>query len=72
MTQEGNYAVFSLSASAPGRPESIPLADRDAGKLQLAQQAGNADFVSFVQALYDNADIIINDDAVSGTTDLFQ
>jgi peptidyl-prolyl cis-trans isomerase D len=68
----GGYTVFSLDAVLPGRPESIPLADRDAGKLQLAQQAGGADFVSFVQALYDNADIIINDDAVSGTTDLFQ
>jgi peptidyl-prolyl cis-trans isomerase D len=68
----GGYTVFSLDAVLPGRPESIPLADRDAGKLQLAQQAGNADFVSFVQALYDNADIIINGDAVAGTTDLFQ
>ena len=68
----GGYTVFSLDAVLPGRPESIPLADRDAGKLQLAQQAGGADFVSFVQALYDNAEVIINDDAVAGSTDLFQ
>ncbi len=66
----GGYTVFSLDAVLPGRPESIPLADRDAGKLQLAQQAGSADFVSFVQALYDNADIIINNDALAGA-DLF-
>ena len=36
----GGITVFSLEAVLPGRPESIPLADRDAGKLELAQQAG--------------------------------
>jgi hypothetical protein len=67
----GGYTVFSLDAVLPGRPESIPLAERDSGKRQLAQQAGGADYISFVQALYDNADIIINQDALAAT-DLLQ
>ncbi|MDH3546416.1 MAG: SurA N-terminal domain-containing protein [Gammaproteobacteria bacterium] len=68
---DGGYTVFSLEAVLPGRPESIPLEDRDAGKLQLAQQAGAADYTAFVQALYDKADIVINQDIVAGS-DLFQ
>jgi peptidyl-prolyl cis-trans isomerase D len=67
----GGYTVYSLDAILPGRPESIPLAERDSGKLQLAQQAGGADFVAFVQALYERADIVINQDALAAT-DLLQ
>lgn len=67
----GGYTVFSLDAVMPGRPESIPLAQRDSGKLQLAQQAGGADYETFVQALYDNADIVINKDVLAATS-LFQ
>ena len=67
----GGYTVYSLDAVLPGRPESIPLAERDSGKLQLAQQAGGADFVAFVQALYERADIVINQDALAAT-DLLQ
>ncbi len=55
----------------PGRPESIPLAERDAGKLQLAQQGGVSDYLAFVQALYDNADIVISEDALAAQ-DLLQ
>jgi peptidyl-prolyl cis-trans isomerase D len=67
----GGYTVFSLDAVLPGRPESIPLADRDAGKLQLAQQAGGADYTAFVQALYDDAEIVINQDLLAAS-DLLQ
>ena len=67
----GGYTVFSLEAVLPGRPESIPVADRDAGKLQLAQQAGGADYTAFVQALYQQADVVINQDIVAGS-DLLQ
>ncbi len=61
----GGVTVFSLEAVLPGRPESIPLADRDAGKLQLAQQAGASDYYAFVAALYDKADIVISQDALA-------
>ena len=64
VTQEGNYAVFSLSASAPGRPEAIPLADRDARKQELATQSGSADLVAFVGELRQRADIVKNDDVL--------
>ncbi len=67
----GGYTVFSLDAVLPGRPESIPLAERDARKLQLAQESGIGDYRAFVQALYDDADIAINDDILAAQ-DLLQ
>ena len=67
----GGYTVFSLDAVLAGRPESIPLADRDAGKLELAQQAGISDYLAFVQALYDKADVSISQDALAAE-DRFQ
>lgn len=67
----GGFTVYSLDAVIPGRPEAIPLADRDAGKLQLADQSGIGDFVAFVQALRAEADVEINQDALAAQ-DLFQ
>lgn len=68
---EGDFTVYSLDAVIPGRPEAIPQADRDAGKMQLADQSGIGDFVAFVQALRENAEISINDDALAAQ-DLLQ
>ena len=68
---EGGYTVYSLEAVLPGRPDSIPLAERDARKLRLAQQSGIGDYRAFVQALYDNADVAINDDILAAQ-DLLQ
>lgn len=62
---DGGYTVFTVDAVLPGRPESIPLAERDAGKLQLAQQAGSSDFLAFMQALYNRADIVISEDVLA-------
>jgi len=62
--QDGNYVVYSVIAAAPGRPESIPLADRDAGKIRLAQQAGGADYAAFVYELVRRADVIKSEDAL--------
>ncbi|MBT8090400.1 MAG: SurA N-terminal domain-containing protein [Gammaproteobacteria bacterium] len=67
----GGYTVYSLDAVIPGRPESIPLDERDAGKLQLADQSGIGDFVAFVQALRADADIAINRDVLAAQ-ELFQ
>ena len=67
----GGYTVFSLDAVLPGRPESIPLAERDAGKLQLAQEAGVSDYLAFVQALYNRAEVVISEDALAAQ-DMFQ
>ena len=67
----GEYTVYSLDAVIAGRPESIPLAERDAGKVQLVDQVGIGDFNAFVQALRANAEIIINEDALAAQ-DRFQ
>lgn len=67
----GGTTVYSLDAVLAGRPESIPLADRDAGRLELAQQAGSSDYLAFVEALYEKADIVISQDALA-EQELFQ
>ncbi len=64
-TEAGGFAVYSVDAVIPGRPEAIPLAERDAGKLQLADQSGIGDFVAFVQALRASADVAINQDVLA-------
>ena len=61
-TQSEDYAVFSLEAVAVGRPESIPLADRDARKQELATQSGTADFTAFISELQQRATIVKSDD----------
>jgi len=68
---DGGFTIYSVDAVMPGRPEAIPLADRDAGKLQLADQSGVGEFIAFVQALRADADIVINEDALAAQ-DLFQ
>jgi len=70
-TIEGGVTVFSLDAVLAGRPESIPLADRDSRRLQLALEAGASDYYAFIEALHDNADIVISQDALAAT-DLLQ
>jgi hypothetical protein len=64
---EGGYTVYSVEAVLPGRPESLPVEQRDAGKQQLTDQAGVAEFLAFVQALRENAEVIVNEDAIAAT-----
>ena len=47
------------------------MAEREAGKEQLAIQAGGADFLAFVESMYQNADVVINQDVVAAS-DLLQ
>jgi peptidyl-prolyl cis-trans isomerase D len=65
VTDDGDYAVFSVSAGIPGRPETIPLAERDAGKLRLAQESGAEDYTAFVLELERTADIVRSEDALA-------
>jgi len=68
---DGAHAVYHLRAVLRGRPESIPLAERDQGKLMLAQESGVGDFQAFVRSLYNEADIVVNEDVLAAD-DLFQ
>jgi len=69
--RDGGFIVYSLEAVLPGRPQSIPQAERDAGKVNLTQQAGMSDYTAFVESLYSNADIVISQDALAAQ-DLLQ
>jgi len=62
----GGYTVYSLEAVVPGSPESMPVEQRDAGKAQLTDQSGVGDFIAFVQALREDAEVIINEDVLAG------
>ena len=62
----GGYTVYSLDAVIPGRPEILPQDQRDAGKLQLTDQTGIGDFVAFIMALRENAEVVINEDVLAG------
>lgn len=64
---DGGFTVYSIEAVLPGRPEALPLEQRDAGKMQLTDQAGIGEFIAFVQALRENAEIIVNEDAVAAS-----
>ena len=48
----------------PGRPESIPLAERDAGKTKLTAQSGADDYNAFVSQLEQDTDVVVSDDAL--------
>ena len=61
----GGYTVYSVEAVLPGRPEMLPVEQRDEGKVQLTRQAGIGDYNAFVQALREDAEVIINEDAVA-------
>jgi peptidyl-prolyl cis-trans isomerase D len=67
----GGYTVYSLDAVIPGQPQSIPQAERDAGKEQLVGQYGVGDYRAFELALRADAEVIINEDVLAAQ-DLFQ
>lgn len=69
LTETGNYSVFIIDAVAPGRPESMPLADRDARKEQLATQSGAADYTAFILQLENDADIVMSEDVLDDQID---
>jgi peptidyl-prolyl cis-trans isomerase D len=65
VTSVGDYVVFVVHAVIPGRPETIPLADRDSRKEDLRNSAGQADYGAFVSELERRADVVISDDALA-------
>lgn len=65
VSDDGDYAVYSVAAAIPGRPESIPLEQRDAEKDRLTQQAGTSDYTAVILDLERQADIVIADGALA-------
>ena len=70
ITSIGDVAIFMITAVVPGRPEAIPLADRDARKDQLESAAGASDYIAYVSELAQRASIERSDDVQQ--QDLFQ
>ena len=65
LTGDNKYAVYAVTGYAPGRPESIPLAERDAAKLQLGALSGSQDFAALVLDLQQNAEIVKSEDVLA-------
>ncbi len=65
VTEAGDYVIYSVAAVQPGRPEAIPLAERDARKLELAAESGQADFVALLLELERSADIVRSEDPMA-------
>lgn len=61
----GDYVVFMVNAVIPGRPEAIPLEERDQRKEALQNAAGASDYNAFVNELTRHADIERNTDALN-------
>jgi hypothetical protein len=62
--QNGNVVLFNVIEILPGRPEMIPLAERDAGKLQLSSRSGDLDYAAFVSELEKAVDIVRSQDVL--------
>jgi peptidyl-prolyl cis-trans isomerase D len=62
----GDYIVYMINAVVPGRPESIPLAERDRRKEELQRGFGAADYNAFVNQLERDTDIERSEDALAG------
>ncbi len=65
VTTTGDYAVFMVHGVIPGRPETIPLAERDQRKEELQNAAGASDYIAFVNELTRKASIERNEDALA-------
>jgi len=61
----GDFVVFMLNAVIPGRPETMPLEERDQRKEELQSAAGASDFNAFVSELVRTADIERSEDALA-------
>ncbi|MDE0755172.1 MAG: peptidyl-prolyl cis-trans isomerase [Woeseiaceae bacterium] len=65
ITANGDYVVYMVDAVVPGRPETIPLAERDQRKEDLQNTAGAADYNAFVNELVRTASIERNEGALA-------
>ncbi len=60
-TDDGNVAVFSLSAVRPGNPASESANDRNVRQRRAEQQSGGAEFAAYVAEAERRAKIVRND-----------
>ena len=64
----GNYAVFSVTESIYGIPESVPQNERDDARELLNQRSGLSDYSAFISELEQRADITKNDEIISSSS----
>ena len=62
ISSNGDYVVFMLKAVIPGRPETIPLTERDQRKEELQITAGASDYNAFVNELERSSEALAEPD----------
>ncbi len=67
VSSTGDYVVFMLKAVIAGKPESIPIAERDQRKEELQSAAGASDYIAYVNELERHADIERSEIALKGS-----
>ena len=65
LTEDNKFAVYAVHSYAPGRPEAIPLAQRDEMKLRLGFQSGSQDLAGMVLDLQSKAEIVKSEDVLA-------
>lgn len=61
MTDDGNYAVWSLTAVRAPDANAEPAQQRTARQQQTARQLGNEEFATYLKEAERNADIVLNE-----------
>ncbi len=58
VTDDGNYAVYALSAVRAGDPAQEPAGARSSRRLQAERQLGNEEFTAYIEAAEQRADVV--------------
>jgi peptidyl-prolyl cis-trans isomerase D len=58
VTDDGNYAVYALSAVRPGDVAQETAGDRSSRRLQAERQLGNEEFAAYIEAAEQQADVV--------------
>ena len=61
VTDDGNYAVFTLTAVQPGDPSKEAAADQSSRRVQSERQLGNEEFSAYLAEAEARADIVRNE-----------
>jgi peptidyl-prolyl cis-trans isomerase D len=61
VTDDGNYAVFAVSAVRPGDPAKEAAADLSSRRAQSERQVGNEEFSAYIAEAESKADIVRNE-----------
>ncbi len=66
----GDFAIYQVVATNPGRPDVYPTEARDQRKQALADQMGSGQVAALIEALAESATVSVTPDLVGNNSDL--